>query len=121
MKRATILMLLILCAGLLAMAPGCGDDDGGSDDSPCAELAQSLCDLSCSCSSDCRIRFPSGSTQGFGNEIESSSEQCNRAFTSSCEDPGIDVGACNDALPTADCIEDDSTPALDLPEECVPE
>jgi len=120
MKRATVLVLVIVCAGSSAIAPGCSDDGEGGD-SACAELAWSICDLSCACSSDCRIHFQSGSTQGFGNEIESATEQCNRAFTNSCNDPGIDVEACTDALPTAECLEDGPAPALDLPEECAPE
>jgi hypothetical protein len=33
MPRAIFWMLAILCAGLLAFAPGCGDDDDGGGDS----------------------------------------------------------------------------------------
>jgi len=120
MRRAMIFSVVIWCASPAAVTAGCGDDDSG-DGSPCTELAQSICELACACSSDCRIRFPSGGTQGFGNEIESPTEQCNRAFTNSCNDPGIDVEACTDALPTAECLEDGPAPALDLPEECAPE
>jgi hypothetical protein len=116
-----MLMLAAGCAGLLAIAPGCGDDDDGGDDSSCGVLAESLCDKSCDCSADCRIRFPSGGTQGFGNEIEAPAEQCTQAFTNSCEDPGIDVEACTGALPAAECTGDGSDAALALPEECVPE
>lgn len=121
MKTAAILMLVISSAVPAAIAAGCGDDEDGSGGSPCAELAQSICDLSCDCSPECRIRFPSGGTQGFGNEIESPTEQCNRAFTNSCNDPGIDIEACTGALEAAECLDDGSDPALDLPEECVPE
>jgi len=116
-----IAKLWLVCAAAVLLAAGCDDETEQSvDDSPCGQLAVTLCEASCACADDCRIRFPSGGTQGFGNEIQSSWDQCTNAYTNSCKAESVDVSACEAALATAQCTTPPDSPARQLPDECTP-
>jgi hypothetical protein len=108
----------IALAGLTVLFAGCGDEDGA--DGPCGQTATAFCDAACDCSSNCRIRFESGSTQSFGNEVETSRDQCLSAITGSCNDGTINAEACEADVAAAACVDTGGQSALELPASCSP-
>jgi hypothetical protein len=117
-------LVYVAVVALSHLVIGCGEDaestGGEGDDTPCGRAAKTLCDASCDCTPECRIRFDSGSTQSFGNEVSSPREQCLSAFTNSCNDAGLDPDTCEADIANADCGQGGSNPALALPTSCTP-
>jgi len=106
-------MRLVLTCLLVTTVVAC---DG--TETECEALADSLCEVACGCSDECRLLFASGSTQSFGNELNSPRAQCLTAIAGSCEMGDFDVASCEQVADAPVCVQATQGDALELSESC---
>lgn len=116
MRRISLLMLPILCAGLAA--PGCGDDDDDDDginpETPCEEMVYDICQAACECTEECA--WSAGSVHSNSTDLKTCYDM-EIAF-GTCDGLEMDFEACSGSISQDQCVEGSFGLELALGEEC---
>lgn len=105
----------------ITLATLCASGCGGSDESPCEEAGNRLCQMACDCGQDkCRLTNEggSGATISF-DDLTGCTDLYVKLGCMGGGEADVDFSACNDALGSAGCDADAAGgPALLLPASC---